>query len=244
MSAAAPESGPPTWTGRLRGAALRRWPPERLLPDVQPTYVANWIYVFGALTLASLVTIILSGTILALKGPAWWHYTSVGHFFNSIHLWSVELFFFFMVVHLWGKYWMAAWRGGRARVWMTGAVAFLVAIPCALTGYVSQQNFDAQWIATQAKDAMNSVGIGAFFNLMNFGQMYSYHVLLLPAAVVAIVSAHVLLVRRNGVVPPFEVPGTRIPGAQLAGTQVPPTAAASGAGPAASGAGESEVAAS
>ncbi len=107
--------------------------------------------------------------------------TGIGHFFNSIHLWSVELFFFFMVIHLWGKYWMAAWRGGRARIWMTGAVTFLVAIPCALTGYVSQQNFDSQWISTQAKDAMNSVGIGSFFNLLNFGQMYSYHILLLPA---------------------------------------------------------------
>ncbi len=143
--------------------------------------------------------------ILALKGPAWWHYTGIGHFFNSIHLWAVELFFFVMVVHLWGKYWMAAWRGGRARVWMTGAITFLVAVPRALTGYVSQQNFDAQWIATQAKDGLNSVGVGAFFNVTNFGQMYSYHILLLPVAVVLLVAAHVLLVRRNGVVPPFEL---------------------------------------
>jgi ubiquinol-cytochrome c reductase cytochrome b subunit len=35
--------------------------------------------------------------------------------------------------------------------------------------------------------------------------MYSYHVLLLPVAVVALVSAHVLLVRRHGVVPPIEL---------------------------------------
>ena len=101
----------------------------------------------------------------------------------------MELFFFVMVVHLWGKYWMAAWRGGRGRVWVTGAITFLVAVPCALTGYVSQQNFDAQWISTQAKDAMNSVGVGAFFNLTNFGQMYSYHILLLPVAVVVLVVA-------------------------------------------------------
>jgi ubiquinol-cytochrome c reductase cytochrome b subunit len=110
-----------------------------------------------------------------------------------------------MVVHLWGKYWMAAWRGGRSRVWITGAVTFLVAIPCALTGYVSQQNFDSQWISTQAKDAMNAVGIGSFFNLLNFGQMYGIHVVLLPAAVVALVVAHVLLVRKHGVVPPFKL---------------------------------------
>ncbi len=194
-----------SWTLWVRERAVDALPPEKLLADKQPSYVASWIYVFGVLSLSALAVIILSGSILALKGPGWWHFTSAGHFFNSMHLWSVELFFFFMVVHLWGKYWMAAWRGGRSRVWITGAVTFLVAVPCALTGYVSQQNFDAQWISTQAKDAMNAVGVGAFFNLLNFGQMYSYHILLLPAAVVALVVAHVLLVRKHGVVPPFEL---------------------------------------
>src|SRR5947209_2044388 len=198
-----PPSSSGSWTIRLRKRAVAALPPEKLLADKQPAYVSSWIYVFGVLSLSSLAVIILSGSILALKGPGWWHFTGIGHFFNSIHLWSVELFFFFMVVHLWGKYWMAAWRGGRARVWITGAVTFLVAIPCALTGYVSQQNFDAQWISTQAKDAMNSVGVGAFFNLMNFGQMYSWHIFLLPVAVVGIVIAHILLVRKHGVVPPF-----------------------------------------
>jgi ubiquinol-cytochrome c reductase cytochrome b subunit len=218
-----------SWTVRLRRRAVDALPPERLLPDGQPTYVASWIYVFGVASIASLVIVILSGSILALKGPAWWHFTSLGHFFNSVHLWAVELFFFVMVVHLWGKYWMAAWRGGRGRVWVTGAVVFLVAIPAALTGYVSQQNFDAQWISTQAKDALNSVGVGAFFNVTNFGQMYSYHILILPVAVVVLVAAHVLLVRRNGVVPPFELDK------KLAAAQ--PGAPASGDGSAADAAG-------
>jgi ubiquinol-cytochrome c reductase cytochrome b subunit len=193
-----------SWTVALRRRWIAALPPEKLLPDGQPTYVASWIYVFGVLTISALVVLIASGTILSLKGPGWWHYSGIGHFFNSLHLWSVELFFFFMVIHLWGKYWMSAWRGGRARVWMTGAVTFLVAIPCALTGYVAQQNFDAQWISTQAKDAMNSAGIGSFFNLLNFGQIYGYHVFLLPALVVLLVLGHVLLVRRHGVVPPLE----------------------------------------
>ena len=209
----ATEQPPPTkaqsapdgsWTVWLRNRAVAALPPEKLLPDGQPSYVASWIYVFGVLTLSSLVVIIGSGTLLAIEGPAWWHVASIGHFFNSVHLWAVELFFFFMVIHLWGKYWMAAWRGGRARVWMTGAVTFLVAIPCALTGYASQQNFDSQWITTQAKDAMNSVGLGSVFNLLDFGQIYGYHVFLLPLAVVGLVVAHVLLVRHHGVVPPFE----------------------------------------
>jgi len=203
--ASAPEADSRSWTVKLRRRAVAALPPEKLLPDGQPTYVASWIYVFGVASIAALILIIASGCVLALKGPAWWHFTSVGHFFNSIHLWSVELFFFVMVVHLWGKYWMAAWRGGRGRVWVTGAITFLVAVPAALTGYVSQQNFDAQWISTQAKDGLNAAGIGAFFNVTNFGQMYSWHILLLPIAVVVLVGAHVLLVRRHGVVPPFEL---------------------------------------
>jgi ubiquinol-cytochrome c reductase cytochrome b subunit len=194
-----------SWTTRTREAGVGALPPEKLLPDGQPTYVDSWIYIFGVATLAALIVIVGSGMILSLKGPAWWHDTGIGHFFNSVHLWAVELFFLTMVVHLWGKYWMAAWRGGRARVWMTGAVSFLIAIPAALTGYVSQQNFDAQWISTQAKDAMNAIGAGAFFNVTNFGQMYSWHVLLFPIAVVALVAAHVLLVRRHGVVPPLDL---------------------------------------
>ena len=199
MSASAERS----WTVRLRKRAVGALPPEKLLPDGQPTYVASWIYVFGVLSLAALVTLIATGTILALKGPSWWHVTSIGHFFNSMHLWSVELFFFFMVIHLWGKFFMAAWRGGRSRTWMSGAITFLISIAAAFTGYVSQQNFDAQWIATQAKDGLNSTGIGAFFNVLNFGQMYTYHVLLLTVVVIALVSAHILLVRRSGIVPPL-----------------------------------------
>ena len=179
-------------------------PPERLLPDTQPAYMSSWIYVFGALTIAALVIIIFSGSVLGLKGPAWWHYTGIGHFFNSIHLWAVELFFFFMVIHLWGKFFMAAWRGGRSRTWMSGAITFLVAVPCAFTGYLSQQNFDAQWIAVNAKDAVNTIGVGAFFNVLNFGQMYGLHILLLPIAVVGLVAFHVVLVRLRGVVRPPE----------------------------------------
>ena len=64
-----------------------------------------------------------------------------------------------------------------------GSITFAVSIGAAFTGYLSQQNFDSQWISTQAKDGLNSVGIGAFFNVLNFGQMLLWHVLLLPVAV-------------------------------------------------------------
>ncbi|MCW2942706.1 MAG: cytochrome [Actinomycetia bacterium] len=191
------------WTGRTREAAIRALPPGKLLPDEQPAYVASWIYVFGVLTLSALAIVLTSGTVLALAGPAWWHTSALGHFVNSLHLWSVELFFFFMVIHLWGKFFMAAWRGRRAMTWITGVVAFATSIGTAFTGYLVQQNFDSQWISTQAKDGLNSVGIGAFFNVLNFGQMLLWHVILLPLVLGVLVVGHILLVRLRGVVPPI-----------------------------------------
>ncbi|MEI8104343.1 MAG: cytochrome b N-terminal domain-containing protein [Actinomycetes bacterium] len=193
----------PTWTGRVRRAVEETLPPDRLLPDTQPIYVASWIYVFGVLTLAAFVVIVLSGCVLSLAGPAWWHGSGVGRYVNSTHLWGTELFFFFMVVHLWGKFFMAAWRGKRALTWMTGAVAFLVSIGTAFTGYLTQQNFDSQWIAGQAKDGLNAAGIGAFFNVLNYGQMFMWHIVLLPLGVGALIALHVLLVRKTGVCPPL-----------------------------------------
>lgn len=194
-----------TWTGALRRRAVKELPPEELLPDRQPIYVASWIYVFGVLSLAAFLVVLVSGGLLAVEGPQWWHRSGTGHFVNSLHLWSVELFMAFMVIHLWGKFWMAAWRGNRAMTWVTGSVCFLGSVGTAFTGYLTQSNFDSQWISTQAKDGLNSAGIGAFFNVLDFGQMLMWHIVLLPLVVGFVVVVHVLQVRRKGVVPPFEI---------------------------------------
>ncbi len=191
------------WTARLRNFALRILPPGKLMPDRQPAYVASWIYVFGVATLAALGMVVVSGIVLAIGGVDWWHQSAFGHFVNSIHLWGVELFMAFMVIHLWGKFWMAAWRGKRALTWMTGVLSFAVSILACFTGYLSQQNFDSQWIATNGKDAINTTGLGSFFNLMNFGQMLTWHIVIIPLILLAMVVIHVLLVRIRGVSHPM-----------------------------------------
>lgn len=196
--------GSTSWTVRLRGWLSRLVPPGEVLPDRQPAYVASWIYVFGVLTIAALVVVLVSGGLLAVGGAIWWHTSSLGHFVNSLHLWSVELFFAVMVIHLWGKFWMAAWRGRRALTWVTGVVAFVASIGTAFTGYLSQSNFDAQWIGAEGKDGINSIGVGAWFNVLNPSQMLLWHVVLLPIAVGVVVVVHVVLVRRHGVVPPLD----------------------------------------
>jgi quinol-cytochrome oxidoreductase complex cytochrome b subunit len=196
-----------SWTAAARHQLERRLPWENLLPDRQPFYVGSWVYVFGVVTIAALVWVVLSGVVLAAFGPQWWHLSGAGRFFNSLHFWSVQLFFVFMVLHLWGQYFMASWREGRAPTWMIGVVTFAVSIVAAFTGYLSQQNFDAQYIAMNAKDAVNSTGVGGFFNVLNFGQMYGLHVMLLPIGVTFLVVVHLVMVRTRGVVKPIDAEG-------------------------------------
>ena len=199
-----PQAEPSSWTLSLRRSIQRTLPLTHLLPDRQPVFVGSWVYIFGVVSIAGLIWVVASGVVLALFGPQWWHQSGVGRFVNSLHLWSVQVFFVFMVLHLWGQYFMAGWRDGRASTWMVGVVIFAVSIVAAFTGFISQQNFDGQWIAVNAKDATNGAGIGSFFNVLNFGQMYGLHIVLLPGLVATLVGVHVLLVRIKGVVRPIE----------------------------------------
>jgi len=190
-------------TTEIRERVRRLMPLEDLLPDHLPAFVRSPAYFFGVFSLSSLVILILSGIMLAAFGPQWWHTNAVGHFVNSLHFWCSELFFFSMTLHLWTEFFKGSWRHGRRLTWVSGAIIFLAAIGTAFTGYLSMTNFSAQWIAAQGKDALNSIGIGAFFNLMNFGQMYGFHIILLPLLVIVLVGMHLLLVRIRGIVRPY-----------------------------------------
>ncbi len=191
------------WTAILGKRITGLVPKGQWLPDRQPAYMQSWIYVFGMATLMSLVVIVGSGIVLSIGGSVWWHTSALGHYVNSVHLWSVEIFFLVLVIHLWGKFWMAAWRGKRATTWMTGMFAFLLSVGTAFTGYLSTTNFESQWIAAEAKDGINSIGVGGFFNVTDPARMLLWHIVVLPFGLAILIVWHIILVRRRGIVPPI-----------------------------------------
>jgi ubiquinol-cytochrome c reductase cytochrome b subunit len=208
---------PGNWMAALRRYAQRYWPYERLLPSDEPVYVTRLFYMFGSLALMSFVSLIITGVVLMFKGPLWWHTSTAGLFFNSLHFWSVQIFFFFIFVHFGSSFFTAAWRGGRGFTWLLGIITFFIAVLTGLTGYVAQSNFDGQYIGQQAKDAMNAVGLGYVLNLMNFDNVIGWHVVILPLAVAGCLALHLLGVRRHGVVAPFPAEGTGWQGEPEAG---------------------------
>ena len=177
------------WTARARRAAESALPPDRLLPDRQPAYVASWIYVFGVLTLSPWPLSSSRAASWPLRAPPGGtsppRATSstpctCGASRSSSSPWSSTC----------GA--SSSWPPGEdaaGPTWITGVVSFVMSVGAAFTGYLSQQNFDSQWISTQAKDGINATGAGAFFNVMNFGQMLMWHIVLLPIAVVLLVGS-------------------------------------------------------
>jgi quinol-cytochrome oxidoreductase complex cytochrome b subunit len=180
---------------------------EDALPTRMPVYVNSVVYLFGVTTLSALAALVATGVTMSLFGPGWYHDSRVGHFVNSFHFWSVQVFFGALVLHMVSKYLMAAWRDGRWKTWMVGALALGVAVFTGLTGFLSQTNWDSQWIAVQAKDAMNALGVGGFFNTMDTGQTLTLHVVALPLLLVVLVGVHLFFIRREGPVKPLETGG-------------------------------------
>jgi len=209
-----PDTEPFSWSrpsAWLRGSLVRNFPLRKLLPDAEPAYVSSLLYTMGVLTLAGLIVAIASGVLIALGGVTFWHTNSFGALLNSIHFWSVQLFFLFMAVHFIFNFFVMAWRGGRGWTWVTGVLCFILGILTSFTGFLMMTNWDSQWIAQQAKDAFNALGIGAIWNVMDTGQQITLHVVLTVALLLFVVTAHLGLVRRRGVVPPPGAESLEVP---------------------------------
>jgi ubiquinol-cytochrome c reductase cytochrome b subunit len=194
---------------------------EDVLPTQMPVYVNSVWYLFGATALMGLVLIILTGLVMCFFGPTWYHFSPIGHYVNSMHFWSTQLFFVGLVLHLVVKFMMAAWRDHRWSTWVWGLLSLSAAIFAGLTGFLMQTSWDSQWIAVQAKDAMNAIGIGGFFNTLNTGQMLTVHVAVVPTVTLIFIGIHLLLVRRDSPVKPIS-PKPAKAGAPAAGEKVGP----------------------
>ena len=192
-------TAPSPW---VRALLIRNLPLNRLLPDTDPSYVSSLLYAMGVLTLAALLVVVVSGVLLAVGGVQWWHTSTLGASVNSVHFWGVQAFFLFMAVHALASFFTMAWRGGRGFTWMTGVLAFLLSVVTAFTGFLMLTNWDSQYIAQQAKDALNAMGIGAVWNVMDVGQQFTLHVVITSGLLGFIVLVHLAQIRRRGVAPP------------------------------------------
>lgn len=190
------------WTVRSKDIFGHILSAETWLPSEMPEYAQGFMYMLGSLTASSFVVLIVSGVLLAMNQLDAWTFNGAVRYVLAVHFWAAQSFFFFMMLHLWRVFFTGAWRGGRGMTWLLGAIAFLIAIPTAFTGFLINGDLYSEWNAVQAKDGLNALGLG-WVNLTNAGQMVGMHVVVLPLLLTAVIGLHIARVRVKSVVPPY-----------------------------------------
>ena len=173
------------------------------LEDV-PSYANKFFYSLGFLSMICLTLLFATGVILVFCGPDWWLTTTLGTFVRSIHLWSVQAFVVFVILHVLIVFLSGGYKAPRQFVWVLGSLMFFFALMEAEFGYVLRNDFSSQWRSLQGADLYNGSGLGHFINNLNYAQIYGIHVIIIPFIILGLLFLHYALVRLRGIAKPYK----------------------------------------
>lgn len=204
------------WSGPLR--TIFRYPvPEHAHH--------NPLFAMGSVLMVLFLVQAATGTLLALyydpspEGA----YGSVDHMqfalpfgwlVRGVHHWAASAMVIVVVLHLLRTYLYGAYKKPRELTWLVGVALFLVTVAFGFTGYLlpwDQKGYWATRVGTEIAGSVPLIG-DALRGLMRGGdemgiatltRFYAVHMLLLPGAFMALVFAHLALMRRHGLAPPL-----------------------------------------
>lgn len=180
---------------------------------------ASYWYVFGSATLFAMIVQITTGIFLtffyAPSADTAWESTRAiylnpwTHFLLSVHYWGASAMIALVFLHLLQVLIWGAYKSPRELQWIVGVLLLLVTLVLGLTGYLLPWDMDA-YFASQV--SLNITGLGPIAGpiLQNIAQgggtmgtatinrFFGLHVWLMPAALVALVGAHLAIFRHNG----------------------------------------------
>jgi cytochrome b6 len=183
------------------------------------------IYYLGGMTLFFFLVQVLTGILLMVyyRPSAAEAFESVefvmstvsfGWLIRSIHSWSANLMIFFAFLHLASVYFAKAYRPPRELTWITGCLAFFLALGFGFSGYLlpwDELAFFATRVGTQIPSTIPVVGEfvtrflrgGDRVTSATISRFFGWHVAILPALMTAVLGLHLLLVQLLGMsVPP------------------------------------------
>jgi cytochrome b6 len=190
-----------------------------------PVHRYSAMYYLGGMTLFFFLVQVLTGILLMLyyRPTATEAFESVellmtsvsfGWLIRSLHSWSANLMIFFAFLHLASVYFTKAYRPPRELTWVTGCLAFFLALGFGFSGYLLPWNelaFFATRVGTQIPSTIPVAGEwimrflrgGDRVTSATVSRFYGWHVAILPALMAVVLGLHVLLVQLLGMsVPP------------------------------------------
>ena len=169
-----------------------------------PYYAESYWYALGGVTFLMFLFLVGSGVLLAWLGPVWWLTNPVGQFLKSFHYWSAQGFFFFAILHAIRVWATGSFRGRRILNWWIGLTIFMIAMGENLFGLLARGDWESQFVSMHSDDMLFTQPF--FFNLFspaNFNADMTIHIALIPAILLGLIFAHVVLVRIQGMARPL-----------------------------------------
>ena len=192
---------------------------------------ASYWYVFGSATLFAMIVQIITGILLTFfyapsTATAWESTRAIylnpwTHFVISLHYWGASAMIALVFPHLLQVLIWGAYKAPRELQWVVGVILLLITLVLGLTGYLLPWDMNA-YFASQV--SLNIVGLppggstiqniaqgGGTIGTATINRFFGLHVWLMPAALIVLVGAHLLIFRRQGPAGPVPDDRHRLP---------------------------------
>src|SRR5215204_3105938 len=184
----------------------------------------SWGHTLGSAALTAFIVQTITGVILAMyyvpdpdKAYESIRYITddltLGWLVRGMHRWGASVFIILLFLHMGRVFLYGAYKYPRELNWLVGVILLTLALAEGLTGYLLPWDQTAYW-ATVVGINLNGTGpfVGPFLSQFLRGGdeigantltiFYALHMLLLPGALIALITLHLYLVVRLGVVSP------------------------------------------
>jgi menaquinol-cytochrome c reductase cytochrome b subunit len=184
----------------------------------------NWFHTLGSATLTAFLVQLVTGVILAMyyKPAPEEAYASIqmitndltlGWLVRGMHRWGASVFIILLFLHMGRVFLFGAYKYPRELNWLIGAILLATALFEGLTGYLLPWDETAYWATVVAININGNAPIagpfladflrgGAEIGEETLARFYSLHMLVIPGALIGLITLHLYLVIRLGVTEP------------------------------------------
>ena len=194
---------------------------------VNPAYhFSAFVYCFGGLTFFVVVIQVLSGMFLTMYyvpdiENAWksvyYLQSQVAHgqIVRGMHHWGASVTIVMLLLHTMRVFFQGAYKKPRELNWMVGVLIFFVMLGLGFTGYLLPWDMKALFATKVGLQIAESVPIiGPWVKTLLAGdaeivgaqtltRFFAIHVFFLPAALFALLAAHFIMIRKQGISGPL-----------------------------------------
>ncbi len=200
-------------------------PLSKILNKPVPKFALRWWYCLGGITAFLFVTQGITGIMLAFyyQPTPETAYASIqfietqvsfGAAIRAIHHWSANGMIIMATAHMLRVFIMGAYKPPRELNWVSGVLLLILTLAFGFTGYLLPWDQRAFWATTVGSEIAGSIPVigdlalvflrvGWDVSASTLSRFYALHVIAIPLITLALMFAHFMMIRRQGIARPL-----------------------------------------